>query len=58
MGWAESVSRNGMGRNGMGPIDVWAQMGRAQTGWAESAGYQVSLTQPAVSELLNGWNQM
>jgi len=23
----------------MGPIDIWAQMGRAQTGWAESAGY-------------------
>jgi len=39
MGWAKSVSPNGMGRNGMGPIDVWAQIGRAQTGWAESGGY-------------------
>ena len=43
MGWAESVSPNGMGRNGMGPIDVWAQMGRAQTGWAESGGYRFHL---------------
>jgi hypothetical protein len=25
-----------MGRIGMGPIDLWAQIGRAQTGWAES----------------------
>ena len=39
MGWAESVSPNGMGRNRTGPIDIWAQMGRAQTGWAESGGH-------------------
>ncbi len=25
--------------DGMGPIDIWAQMGRAQTGWAESGGH-------------------
>ena len=43
MGWAESVSPNGMGRNRTGPIDIWAQMGRAQTGWAESAGHPLKI---------------
>ena len=44
MGWAESVSPNGMGRNRTGHIDFWAQMGRAQTGWAESGGHQIGQT--------------
>jgi len=39
MGWTKSVSTNGMGRNGMDPIDIWAQMGWAEMGWAESGGY-------------------
>ena len=43
MGWAQLVSPSRMSRNGMGPIDVWAQMGRAQTGWAESAGHRKTL---------------
>jgi hypothetical protein len=40
MGWAESVSPNGMGRNGMDRSDIWAQIGRVQMGWAESGGHR------------------
>ena len=41
-----SVSPNGMGRNRTGPIDIWAQMGRAQTGWAESGGHRRGYPDP------------
>jgi len=46
MGWAELVSRNGMGRNRTGPIDIFAQMGRAQ---AESGGHRIPQHQKATS---------
>ena len=50
MGWAESVSPNRMGRNGMGPIDSWAEIGRAQMGWAESGGHRYNVLPKKISQ--------